>query len=65
MVARNIKYRRYVVRFLVKVLELVEFVPKGTAKITEGLNIGGCTLVLGREKGIFIPMLLMVGKRPE
>jgi sterol 24-C-methyltransferase len=65
LVVRNTKYGRWAVRLLVRTLEFVRFAPKGTAKITEELIIAGDGLVLGGRKGIFTPMYLMVGKKPE
>jgi sterol 24-C-methyltransferase len=60
-----LKYGRWTVRLLVRTLEFVRFAPKGTAKITEELVIAGDGLVLGGRKGIFTPMYLMVGRKPE
>jgi sterol 24-C-methyltransferase len=65
LVVRNTKYGRWAVRFLVRTLEFVRFAPKGAAKITEELIIAGDGLVLRGRKGIFTPMHLMVGKKPE
>jgi len=53
------------VKLLVRTLEFVRFAAKGTTKITEELIISGDGLVLAGRKGIFTPMYLMVGRKPE
>lgn len=63
LVVRNTKYGRYAVRALVAILEFVRVAPKGTARITEELISGADALILGGKKGVFTPMLLMVGKK--
>ncbi|KAF2470516.1 S-adenosyl-L-methionine-dependent methyltransferase [Lindgomyces ingoldianus] len=65
VIVRNTKLGRVAVRLLVRGLEFVRYAPKGTAKITEELIIAGDALVLGGTSGVFTPMYLMVGKKPE
>lgn len=65
LVARNTGWGRLVVKAIVRALEFVRYAPKGMTKITEELIIAGDALVAGGKAGIFTPMYLMIGKKPE
>lgn len=50
---------------ILKVLELIRLVPTGTAKTQIMLQAGGVGCEQGGATGIFTPMWLMVGRKPE
>ncbi|KAL1697011.1 S-adenosyl-L-methionine-dependent methyltransferase [Schizophyllum commune] len=50
---------------VMRVLELVGMVPKGTHDVGEALRVAAQCLVEGGQKKLFTPMYLMVSKKPE
>lgn len=53
------------VRAIVRTPKFVRYAPKGMTKIMEELITADDALVAGGKSGIFTPMYLMIGKRPE
>mmetsp|Transcript_29399 Transcript_29399/g.62439 ORF Transcript_29399/g.62439 Transcript_29399/m.62439 type:complete len:471 (+) Transcript_29399:191-1603(+) len=52
-------------KYGLKVMEFVGLAPKGTSRTQILLQSGGMGLARGGELGIFTPMYLMVGRKPE
>ena len=50
---------------ILRILELIFLVPKGTSKTQQMLQKGGVGCARGGETGIFTPMYLMVGRKPS
>lgn len=50
---------------LLGLLETLGIVPPGTKKTADIMGIGAEALVAGGEQGIFTPMYLMVGRKPD
>jgi len=49
---------------ILRVLEVIYLVPKGTSKTQQMLQKGGVGCARGGQTGIFTPMYLMVGRKP-
>ena len=64
-VFRMTKPARWIVHNVTGLMELVGLAPKGTKKTADALATGGDGLVAGAKKGLFTPMYLMVGRKPE
>jgi sterol 24-C-methyltransferase len=52
------------VKALTRTLEAIKVAPKGTAEISDFLNVGADALVRGGELGIFTPMAFFLAERP-
>lgn len=52
------------VKVLTRTLEAARIAPKGTAEISDFLNIGADALVRGGELGIFTPMAFVLAQKP-
>lgn len=65
LVIRNTQWGRVGVKLIVRILETVRHAPKGTLKMTEEFITAADGMVEGGNKGLFTPMYLMVGQKPE
>uniref|UniRef100_A0A8H7K823 Sterol 24-C-methyltransferase n=1 Tax=Bionectria ochroleuca TaxID=29856 RepID=A0A8H7K823_BIOOC len=65
MVARMNRWGREVMHALFGALETVWLLPSGTRKTAESLGRAADALVEGGRRGLFTPMYLMVGRKPE
>lgn len=65
LVVRNTEWGRVVVKLLVRALEFVQYAPAGTLSMTEDLIVAADSLIAGGKEGIFTPMYLMVGRKPN
>lgn len=54
---------RAVMRNMIRFLETIRVLPKGTSKVSKVLNIAGEALVKGGEEGIFTPMLFFLARK--
>lgn len=54
---------RLFMRNLIRVLEAIRILPKGTLQVSKLLNIAGESLVKGGEAGIFTPMLFFLARK--
>jgi sterol 24-C-methyltransferase len=55
---------KIVVKALTRTLEAARVAPKGTAQITDVLNVGADALVLSGELGVFTPMAFFLAEKP-
>ena len=55
---------KVVVKALARTLEAAKIAPKGTAEISDFLNVGADALVRGGELGIFTPMAFFLAEKP-
>ncbi|KAF3483778.1 sterol 24-C-methyltransferase [Arthroderma uncinatum] len=62
---RTTKLGRVTVNILLSVLETFRLAPSGIAEMAREFSYGADNLVRGGKEGIFTPMYLMVGKKPE
>ena len=55
---------KVMVKALTRTLEAARIAPKGTAQITDVLNVGADALVLSGELGVFTPMAFFLAQKP-
>src|SRR4029079_566001 len=55
---------RLAVKALTRTLEAAKVAPKGTAQISDFLNVGADALVRAGELGIFTPMAFFLAQKP-
>lgn len=55
---------KVMVKALTRTLEAAKIAPKGTAQITEFLNVGADALVRSGELGVFTPMAFFLAEKP-
>jgi sterol 24-C-methyltransferase len=56
---------KVMVKALTRTLEAAGIAPKGTAQITDVLNVGADALVLSGELGVFTPMAFFLAQKPR
>ncbi|KAG8794357.1 Delta(24)-sterol C-methyltransferase [Ceratobasidium sp. 428] len=56
---------KLITQTVVKMLETVGWVPKGTYDVGEALKVAAESLVRGGQQKLFTPMYLVVSKKPE
>jgi len=56
---------KVMVKALTRTLEAARIAPKGTAQITEFLNVGADALVRSGELGVFTPMAFFLAEKPR
>ncbi|KAI9298687.1 hypothetical protein K502DRAFT_336588 [Neoconidiobolus thromboides FSU 785] len=59
------KFGKSVTHRLVGVLESIGIAPKGTSHMSEVLSVAQDHLIEGAKLGIFTPMFMLVGRKPE
>ena len=64
-VLRMTKLGRTTMARLMGLLELFRLAPSGTSQTADELSFGADNLIKGAKLGIFTPMYLMIGKKPE
>lgn len=62
---RRSRVGKVMVKALTRTLEAARIAPKGTAQITDFLNIGADALVRSGELGIFTPMAFFLAQKPR
>ena len=65
VVLRMTTLGRTAVKILMGILEIFRLAPSGTSQTADELSIGADNLIKGAKLGIFTPMYLMIGKKPE
>lgn len=59
------KWGRTATHYMLRGLETVRAVPKGTTAVEDSLDLAGDSLVEAGKKDIFTPMYLMLGRKPD
>ncbi|KAL2074088.1 hypothetical protein VTL71DRAFT_7866 [Oculimacula yallundae] len=65
LLLRMSQFVRYVMEYALRFLELVGLAPKGSSRTARSLARAADGLVEGAREGLFTPMFLLVGRKPE